>query len=49
MPKIGKKLKKIRESIGLTLEDAAKLAGFKHFQTLSKILGKSNFGSIIPV
>lgn len=37
MPKIGKKLKKIRESIGLTLEDAAKLAGFKHFQTLSKI------------
>lgn len=33
----GEKLKNIRKSLGLTLEEAAKIAGFKNFQTLSKI------------
>ena len=37
MPSIAKKLKKIRTTQGLTLEQAAKSAGFRNFQTLSKI------------
>jgi Zn-dependent peptidase ImmA (M78 family)/transcriptional regulator with XRE-family HTH domain len=37
MPSIAKKLKNIRVSQGLTLEQAAKSAGFRNFQTLSKI------------
>jgi Zn-dependent peptidase ImmA (M78 family)/DNA-binding XRE family transcriptional regulator len=34
---INKRLKKARQSIGMTLKEAAKLAGFKHYQTLAKI------------
>jgi Zn-dependent peptidase ImmA (M78 family)/transcriptional regulator with XRE-family HTH domain len=37
MAKVGKRLRKMRESVGLTLEEAAKLVGFRHFQTLHKI------------
>jgi len=34
---ISKRLKEARKSIGMTLKDAAKLTGFKHYQTLAKI------------
>lgn len=37
MPSIAEKLKQMRQSLDLTLEQAAKLVGFKNFQTLSKI------------
>lgn len=37
MGRIAKKLRDFRVSRGLTLEQAAKLAGFRNFQTLSKI------------
>lgn len=34
---INKRLKEARRSVEMTLKDAAKLAGFKHYQTLAKI------------
>ena len=34
---ISKRLKEARNSIKMTLKEAAKLAGFKHYQTLAKI------------
>jgi len=37
MADLARKLKELRESRRLTLEQAAKLAGFRNFQTLSKI------------
>lgn len=37
MLSLGRKLKQIRQSLELTLKQAAKVAGFKNFQTLSKI------------
>lgn len=37
MPDLGKRLQQKRQALGLKLEEAAKLAGFKSLQTLSKI------------